>query len=76
MLPSIKPEATGTEPAASDIQPWATFDVEPEADQHAGSQTGRIVISAAFVLFFLGTLTVLILVFQPFTGPGGGCGGG
>jgi len=60
----------------TNIKPQAGPDDEPGADIQVRPQTARIVTSGALVLTLLGTLTLLILVFQPFAGPGGGCGGG
>jgi hypothetical protein len=76
MLPTIKSEPTSVAPAACDAQPATIFNDEQETERHVRPHRDRIVISGALLLLLLGTLTVLILVFHPFAGPSGGCGGG
>jgi hypothetical protein len=72
MHSSSKFEATAAEAAVCEVEHVTASDEDLKARVHAG----RKVMTGALLLLLLGTLTVLILVFQPFAGPGGGCGGG
>jgi len=53
--------------------------IEPDMCQSdlQRAQLGRpAVMSSVLLVLLLGTLGVLMLVFQPFASAGGGCGGG
>ena len=72
MQSSPKLEVTAADLSACELEHVRASDEGVKAQAHAG----RKVMSGALLLLLLGTLAVLILVFQPFANAGGGCGGG
>jgi len=53
--------------------------IEPDmgqSDRQRGQLERRAVMSSVLLVLLLGTLGVLMLVFQPFASAAGGCGGG